>query len=560
MTQGQLRWTLGGLAVAVSTVAVAGAFTAVPHTGGDNAGYVSLAHGLLTNGSYLDVFDPERQKHTKYPPVFPGLLAILIALGARTWGTLKLAAAVPTVVAVGATYLWAERRVGAWAAVAIATLLSVSSGIVYYSHWVLSDALFLAFSMSALAAFCMSDRSSDGSAPKRAGQLWLIAGVVATGLAYFTRTAGLPLVLAVFAWLAINRRWRSLTASVVGLGLPMLAWWIRGRAEGVARYGTEFWMVNPYDPAEGTIGILGLLPRIASNASAYVLQHGPAGIVGSGTPALALIGVALTVGALVGWFLSIRDRIGVAEIFLPLYTGLILVWPEVWGGDRFALPLYPLLFLYGARSVKALGSGVPAAVRPLISVLAVLLLLLPAAGTWLDDQRRGRACDAVAEERGPWACYGDRVASFVRAASWTAEGLPPGAVVLSRKPRHFYLLSGHPSRTFPFVEDPTVHLDLADAVGARFVLLDQWDGQAARFVGGAVMQRPAAFCYVRGFGSPSDGGAQLLGVLPPDIRGRAGAPDAGILPCQEGFSDMSLDQALAYPSSFRIPLLESLDS
>ena len=150
MTPERLRWGLGGLTLLISAVVVSTAFTTIPHTGGDNAGYISLAHGLLVDGSYLDVFDPERMKHTKYPPVFPGLLAMMIALGARTWGTLKLAAAVPTVLAVVATYVWAERRVGVWAAFGVAVLLTFSSGIVYYSHWVLSDPLFLALTILAL--------------------------------------------------------------------------------------------------------------------------------------------------------------------------------------------------------------------------------------------------------------------------------------------------------------------------------------------------------------------------------------------------------------------------
>jgi len=568
VTPERLRWGLGGLALAISSVVVAAAFTAIPHTGGDNAGYISLAHGLLTDGAYLDVFDPERMKHTKYPPVFPGLLAFMIALGARTWGTLKLAAAVPTVLAVGATYLWAERRVGGWVAFGIAILLSISSGVVYYSHWVLSDPLFLALTMLAFAALALAEPGSldeeRGNAPAapsdRARRVWLVVGVAATGLAYFTRSAGLPMVLALLGWLALARRWRALAGSAVGLGLPMLAWGLRGRGEGVAQYGTEFWMVNPYDPAQGTIGVFGLVPRIVDNASSYVLEHGPAGIVGTGGPALPMIGVVLSVCALAGWILCARERVGVAEIFFPLYAGLILVWPEVWGGDRFALPLYPLVFLYGAVCIRALGRRIPSAAEAALGTVALLALILPAGGNWLDGNRQNERCDTVAKEQGPWACYGARVGYFVLAASWTADGLPDSSSVLSRKPRHFYLLSGHPSRTFPFDGDPAAHLELADQIGARYVLLDQWDGQAARYVGGAVMQRPDAFCYIGGFGQANDGGAQLLGILPPELRRSAGESGAGLQACPDGFTAETDGGVTTYSSSPRIPLLESLDS
>ena len=559
----RIRWILGGLTLLISAVVVATAFTTVPHTGGDNAGYIALAHGLLTDGAYLDVFDPERMKHTKYPPVFPGLLAVMIALGARTWGVLKLAAAIPTVFAVGATFVWAERRVGAGPAFVVGVLLTVSSGIVYYSHWVLSDPLFLALTMLALASFARSEadaRMDEDASSARSAVTWLIVGVLATGLAYFTRSAGLPLVLAVLVWLTRARRWRALAGSGVALGVPMLAWWLRGQGEGVAQYGTEFWMVNPYDPAQGTIGVFGLVPRIADNASAYVFQHGPAGVVGSDGPALAAIGLLLTLAAAVGWILSIRERVGVAELFVPLYAGLILVWPTVWGGDRFVLPLYPLVFVYGFMSIRLLASRLPSVATPVIASFALLALLLPAGRHWLDGNSQSGRCDAVAAEQGAWACYGARVGYFVRAASWTADGLPGGSAVLSRKPRHFYLQSGHPSRTFPFEQDPEAHLELADRIGARFVLLDQWDGQAVRYVGAAVTQRPDAFCYVGGFGQPTDGGAQLLGILPPAMRGGASGqePGRGIEPCPESF--MVSPDGESYSSSWKIPLLESLDS
>jgi 4-amino-4-deoxy-L-arabinose transferase-like glycosyltransferase len=565
---------LGGLLLIVSVIIVAFAFTLIPHSGGDNAGYVSLAHGLLTEGAYLDVFDPKRMKHTKYPPVFPSLLAVMIGLGARTWGTLKLAAAVPTVIAVLATYVWAGRRLGAWTGFAIALILSLSSAVIYYSHWVLSDALFLAFTMLALAAFAMAeatdfegdevcsgiDRARTSKARK--DTFWLVIGIAATGFAYFTRSAGLPMVFALFAWLAISGRRRSLVISGIGLGLPMLAWWLRGREGGVAQYSEEFWMMNPYDPSQGTIDVIGLVPRIVENASIYIFQHGPAGIVGAGEEGLLIpIGLALAISALVGWGLSVRERVGAAEIFFPMYSGLILVWPVVWAGDRFLLPLYPLVFFYGAVAIRGLNRWLSPAVTSLVGALVLLVLVLPAAENWLDTNRESEACELVAEERGPWACYGARVGYFVQAANWSSDGLPDSVSVLTRKPRHFYLLSGHSSRTFPFDGDPESHLRLADAVGASYVLLDQWDGQAARYVGAAVNERPGAFCFVGAFGQPRDGGAQLLGILPPELRESAssgGESVDGVQQCPESFVNPNPVRQ-PYVPSLRIPLLESLD-
>ena len=581
MTPTRFRLALGVGVVILAGLVVGAAFTPIPHTGGDNAGYIALAHGLLVNGSYTDVFDPEGLRHTKYPPVFPLLLALLISLGARTWATLKLAALLPTLAAVGLTYAWAERELSPIRGFGVALLLAVSSGIVYYSHWVLSDPLFLALTMLSLAALARSDGRSAGSLEEAADEeagakhgahslaaggggspldSWLIVGVAAAGLAYFTRSAGLPLVLALFAWLGLRRRWRALAVTGVALGLPMLAWWLRGRGAGVAEYGTEFWMVNPYDPSLGTIGIAGLIPRISENLTAYVFQHIPAGVVGGGGPGLSAMGVLLTGLAVAGWALTARRRLGPVELFTPLYAGLILVWPAVWGGDRFALPLFPILFVYAAIAIARATARLPELAARAVPAIALVALVLPAGVNQLESNRQGAACDRVAAERGPWACYGPQVGYFIEAAGWSGPGLPDGSAVLSRKPRHFYLQSGHPSRAFPFVEDVDAHLALADALGARYVLLDQWDGLAARHVGAAIRQRPGAFCYVRGFGSPAQGGAQLLGILPASARTTEAAQDGAGVAIGACPGDYVVPGAPeTYSSSSRIPLLEGLD-
>lgn len=574
MKKPSLEWTLFAVLLVISTGVVTAAFTPIPHLGGDNAGYIALAHGLLTNGTYTDVFDPLGLPHTKYPPVFPALLAFLIALGARSWVTLKLTAAVCTIAAVGLTYWWAERRLGASAAFGVSLILAMSSGMIYYSQWILSDPLFLALTMLALFALGRADGGApakrervpqaDGIRAVADGRsyLWLVLGVFATGLAYFTRSAGLPLVLGLLGWLALRQRWKALGAAGVALGVPMFAWWLRGRGGGVAQYSTEFWMVNPYDPASGTIGPLGLIPRALANVVLYVSTHGPAGIVGETSPALLPIGIALTAAGVTGWVLSVRDRVGPAELFFPVYAGLILLWPTVWSGDRFALPLYPLVLVYGAVALRALVPRFGAGLVRAASIAVILGLVLPATNNWLNYSRQSQGCRAIASQAGPWGCDGPRVRNYLTAATWTSVGLPADAVVLTRKPRLFYLQSGRRSRAFPFVEDPAALLQLADALGARYVLLDSWDALAMRHVGGAVTRQPGAFCHVLGFGRPGEDDAQLLGILPPQDRLPPGATreDGDILIdwCPEGYRSDAAPES--YSPSGRIPLLEELGS
>ena len=553
---GGLRWTLLGCSGLVSTALVLGAFNPAPHSGGDNSTYVSLAYGLLTTGSYTEVFDPAGLPHTKYPPVFPMILAALIGLGARTWVALKSTAVVSTVAAVGLGYLWAERRLGPWPAFAVAILFGSSAAVVYYSHWVLSDPVFLALTVASLWAL------EGGVAAGARRAWWLAGGVVLAGLAYFTRSAGLPLVVAIFAWLALERRWRALAVSAVALGVPALAWWMRGRG-APASYGAEFWLIDPYQPTLGTVGVLDLVPRAAANLVGYVTRHGPAGVVGGGGGAVAALGIVLTVAALYGWVRTVRERVGPAEIFLPLYAGLILVWPVVWSGDRFALPLYPLVFLYGVVALRDLAGRVPRLLGALLMVAAMLTILVPAGGAWARAATESRACARVVRAEGAFACYGPGVGAFVEAAEWASQALPEGASVMTRKPSHFYVLSGVPSRTFPFDPDPSAQLAAADALGAEYVLIDEWDGQARRFVGPAVVRRPGAFCFVRAFGQPGAGGAQLLGILPVAERSDARPSpneEVRIPMCPSRYASEAGDgYSSSLSSSGAIPLLDGLD-
>ena len=546
---GRLPWILLGVVVVASAILVAGAFVPAPHTGGDNAAYLTLAYSLL-QGGYTELFDPAGPPHTKYRPVFPGILALLMLLGFRTWTAFKAVAVVSTVGGVALTYLWARRRLGPVWAAGVALLVAASAAVVYYSHWILSDPTFAAFTFLSLWAL---ERADDEGAP--AG--WLALGVAAAGLAYFTRSAGLPLVVALAGWLLLRRRWRTLVATAVALGLPMALWLLRARGSGQGEYVSEFWLVDPYDPGQGTVGVAGLAGREGTKLVGYLGTHIPGGLIGAGAPGLPLLGVVLVAAAVAGWGLAVRKRVGPAEIFFPLYAGLILLWPAVWSGDRFALPLFPLLFLYAASALRHFaGQRGPRAVTA-AGALAFLAVLLPATGAWVRATADASACSAAVRRAGPFACYGPGVMAFVDAAGWAGANLPEGSAVLTRKPRMFYVLSGIPSRTFPFTENVDDHLALADQVGARYELFDQWDGLAGRYVAGAVGARPRAFCAARSFG---DGGTVLLGILPRGERGDGTAvpgDEVRVAPCGAAFGGGGEEGGYASSSS-RIPLLDRL--
>ena len=525
------------------------ALNPAPHNGGDNAGYLSLAHSLTSGTGYVETWDPALAPHTKYPPLYPALLAGAMELGAQSWITFKLISVLLVSVSVTLCFAWVRARQGMLMATGVSLVLAFSPALLWSTNWILSDPLFLALTLGCLWTFHESDHASQ---PSR----WILAGCVLAILSTFTRTAGLPLVLAVGIALALGRRWRAVAGFAIAFLVPNVLWWLRSRAGGEAQYVSEFWMIDPYQPDLGKAGIADLVGRVFENLQGYVFVYIPAGLSPWSGGALTGMGIVLMAAAVTGWVARIRDRRGVVELFTPLYFGLILLWPAVWSGDRFALPLYPLLLFYAGealvRGARRLNPRLPLAA----GAVAVGLLLVPAMQGWSQSVSRATICRRAVRQAGPFACYGEGFQQFVSAARWAGENIPDGSAVFTRKPRIFYTLSGVRSRTYPLSADSELFFREARATGVSYVVLDLVDRLGAAYVGAVVRDRPWAFCGLAGVGEGAVR-TQVLGILEGAVDpgdGRADSVTITLAACPRTMV-RPVPRPLADYSASRLPLL-----
>lgn len=491
-----------------------------PHSGGDNAGYITLARSLLDRGAYLELWDPAEPIHTKYPPVFPLILAGAMAVGVKPWVGLKLIVVAFSAIGVAFSFLWIRARGRPALAAGVGTLLALSPGIILQNHWVLSDVPFWGLTMLALWAL--------DTAPRRRLSARFAIALIAVVLAYFTRSAGLPLVLAAFAWLALRRRWLQLGV-MAGVIVPLAAWWIlRARTAGGVDYTAELWMRNPYNPAEGTIGVLDLLPRIGDNLIAYITTHVPMLLIGRPGGVGLVLSVVVTGLALIGWARRTARlrRLSVAELMLPLYIGLIMIWPAVWAGDRFMLPVLTLLLFFAGDALLRIVRRFKPQFAFTAGAAAVALFALLQLPTVALAVRVGRSCqDAwIAGQRHP--CLPAQWQAFLAQAERLPELLPDDAVVLNRKPRLVHVMSGGRvySLTYPFTSDPQRFLEFADSAGARYLLFDELDRLSQAYLVPVLTRRPAAFCLID---SAAQSGTALFGIVDnalalPDSTGVSG--------------------------------------
>ena len=537
-------------AVALVHLAIAlPALNPAPHSGGDNAGYLSLAHSLATGAGYVEAWDPALVPHTKYPPLYPALLAGAMGLGAEAWITFKLLSLLLVTVSVTVCFAWVRDRHGLVMATGVAGVLAFSPAFLWSTNWILSDPLFLALTLACLWCF---HRSEHAAVPSR----WILAGCVFAILSTFTRTAGLPLVLAVGAALGLARHWRALAGFVVAFVAPNVFWWLRSRVGGEAQYVSEFWMINPYQPDLGQAGIGDLVARVLENLQGYVLVHIPAGLSPWSGGALTALGLVLIVAALAGWVARIRVRWTVVELFTPLYFGLILLWPAVWSGDRFALPLYPLVLFYAGEALLRGARRVDPRLPLAAGAIAVAVLLVPSMQSWRQSASGAMACRGVVRQAGPFACYAEGFRQFVTASRWLGENVPDGSAVFSRKPRILYTLSGVRSRTYPLSADPDRFFREAREVGVSYVVLDRVDGLGEVYVGAVVRDRPWAFCGLVGVGE-GEVRTQILGIIEDAVDPGGGVPRGSAIrlaPCPQSMVRLEPRSLPAY-SATRLPLL-----
>jgi hypothetical protein len=498
--------------VALHVALALATFEPRPHTGGDNAAYITLARSLLEHGTYSELWDPAAPPHTKYPPVFPAVLAVALALGLAPWVQLKFVVLSFSAAAVALSFLWLRSRRRSMMAIGAGLLLAVAPGVLREGRWILSDVPFWAFTMAALWSF---DRLRPGDWKRFA------PGAAAVLLAYFTRSAGLPLVLAALGWLAWRRLWPQFGALAALVGIPALLWWLRSRLySGSAAYVAEFWLIDPYLPALGTVGAVDLLLRVLENAQNYATTHLPVLLMGGTGLWPGILGAALCALALFGWVLRLRQP-RTAELFLPLYIGLIFLWPAVWSGERFLLPVLPALLYYAAEGVVRVAGRLRPRYTAHAAVAAAALLLALALPGLAAAARVGFECTARYRAGERYPCLGGEAwEDFFAVAELSGRVLPEGAVVMNRKPRLLHVLSGGvKSVNYPLSADPAAFFATADSTGARYVIFDRLDAVSEYYLRPVLMTRPGAFCLMRIFPATS---TALFGLVP----GGAAAPAA----------------------------------
>lgn len=485
-------WAIPAAIAIIHAIAAMLAFHQMPFSGGDDATYISLAKSLLERHDYTDIWDPALPPHTQYPPIFPLIISGGLALGLTPAVGLKVLAVVISTLAIFASCVWLTRTTTRGVAIGAGFFIAISPEVLRLGQEVLSDPAFWLFSVLALIAW---DRAGKDAGERRDSPMpagIVVAGAAATLAAYFTRSAGAPLLFAVFVWLALRRQYRAILIMAAMSAPPIFLWWLRGRTHGAGGYLAPFLSVDPYNPALGKVTLGKMIERVGENASKYGSLHLSRMVFG--TPRTGIVfGAAFAIAMIYGWVKRIRKP-GLAEIWLPVYLALVILWPVTWSGARFLFPVIPVIALYVGETIADLAK---AASHPKIFAAALLIAGIITAGPDLKRQfKTGSVCREAYDNGEDFACLEPAFRDLFLSAERTRGMLPENSVVISRKPTIYFLHSGYRSRVYPFYAVPDSLFNLATQIHAKFLLIDQVGDLAPKFLHPVLLARRDDFCII----------------------------------------------------------------
>ncbi len=311
--------------------------------GDDFSLYILHAQNIVNGKDYTDtgfLYNPEQPDYSPqaYPPVFPLLLAPLVAVFGLQLAALKLVG-LACFIAFLVILVCLVDQTGLPAAAQFLLVAALGLHPLFWSMTdrILSDIPFLLICLLALIQiqeFISPGAFSPGKIHHPNNQLIRMA---LTGdliyLAYGTRAVGIVLLPVLLALdLLKNHRVRPLTIgafAISGILITLQAFWIPGTGSYFAAL-------------QGSLSELS--GRLVTYARLYHDSFSHLFPFRAALPRHVLFDITLGV-ALAGYVRRLRKGLTVFEIFVPAYLGVVLIWPA-FQGMRFLIPVLPFFLLY----------------------------------------------------------------------------------------------------------------------------------------------------------------------------------------------------------------------
>lgn len=441
--------------------------------GGDNAGYYILGKALATGRGYSQINAINAHPANHFPPGYPAVISIVMSIFNDNIITVKIANGVMFLASLLILFhlfeIFSKNKLFAFSAT---ILLTLNMHLLRYSTIMMSEISYLFFSLLAILIFIKMDKHKNPV--KNPLFFGMLAALMAS---IYIRTAGVALLGGIVLYLLVRKNWKYAISSFAGFIILILPWQIRSQSLGGSPYIKQLLRINPYRPELGPAGIGDFINRFFANLQRYITKEIPTGLFPfkevqyDKTQATEWILGIILIGLIIYGIYNVKAY---RDIFITLIIctfGILLLWPEVWYGVRFVLPLIPFLMfcaLWGLYELlNILLTKANSSLNPLILLILALLNFSPI------QELKARA---KAPYPPAWKNYFDL-------AEYAQKNVSPNDVICCRKPFMFYVFSKRYTCYYKNTPDKEEFLKVLDERSVDYVVLEQLGfGSTARYL------------------------------------------------------------------------------
>lgn len=459
---------------------------------GDNASYYMLGQAIAQGEGFVNISKIDKTPNNHYPPGYPAILSLFMHF-TESIIFFKILNGLFLLGGMILFYLILSRIIQhRGVAFIIIAFCLVNYHLLQYASMMMSEMPYLFFSLVAIWSFM----NSEGEVAWYRNKNFILC-LVALVIAYHIRSLGIALVGAVILTLVIQRKWLPALGMGVGFVVLALPWFIRTQQLGGGSYMRQLMLINPYQPVLGKAGLSDFLSRIGTNFSRYITEEIPHSIFPftevdyASSPDLGqwLSGIALLF--IVGFGIY---KLPVYRWIILLYTiftfAILMIWPDVWVGVRFIVPLIPFLALGFFHSLylglQWMGKWVKKSV-PVWTMLIILLFMFPSVNTLKKES--GTNLHPAWE-------------NYYAMGQWLRRNDSSDVVVSCGKPTLFYLYSQTYTVRYAFEQDPALLIEDLEKEKVDYVVIDQVYPNTIRYLLPALRAYPDRFEQVYHLGNP----------------------------------------------------------
>ncbi len=472
--------------------------------GGDNAYYYILGNSIATGQGYTNIETKQKIANTHFPPGYPLIIAGASEVFSNSIDFIKKVNGFFLFLSIGLVFLIIYELTGNYHIPFITSLFLLFNFFLLRSSTIMmSEIPFLFFSTLCLWLMIKIDFTK----PLKKNWLFFIL-ILCVAYTYQIRSFGLALLVGIVVFLAVEKRWKYVHTLVGGFILLALPWYIRTKRLGGSAYINELLQKNPYRPELGKMGFTDWLTRFWHNLERYITREIPSGnfdflrVTNYKHPITAgewVIGIVIIAVMIYGLF-RLKKYFRLFLFYLIASFGILLLWPDVWVGTRFMLPLVPLLTFLFINGLIDLISLLGLRVLK-IKNQTVIYLVLAALSLVTINSYGGKAVRLLEMQAN--SPFPKAYQSYFELAEWIKKNAPANSVTCCRKQALFFLYSGKYVTGFANTDNVVKEIKYLEKRGTNYVVLDHLGySSTARYLYPAIQKFPNKFKVVKHIKKP----------------------------------------------------------